>query len=186
MAWTASPGSVSRAVFTLLPQGRQLGQELHQTLLLGWLTVIGRGKGHQGGLGFADGMQEGTGSRPTRRWVSGSLISSRTASCSNSRSQGVDGNFTLQVERPTGAVTFTVGGATAPATFDWRMGKIQRGFRLNGASELVGIVSTEHLSLALGKRLVVVLTFDNASKTWSFWDGKEGSNLMEMSPGIPY
>ena len=59
MAESPGPGSVSRAVFTLLPQGRQLGQELLQALLLGWLTVIGRGKGHQGGLGLADGMQEG-------------------------------------------------------------------------------------------------------------------------------
>ena len=28
MAWPSGPGSVSRAVFTLLPQGGQLGQEL--------------------------------------------------------------------------------------------------------------------------------------------------------------
>ena len=61
MAGSPGPGSVSRAVFALLPQGRQLGQELLQALLLGWLTVIGRGNGHQGGLGFADGMQEGYG-----------------------------------------------------------------------------------------------------------------------------
>ena len=36
-----------------------MGQELLQALLLGWLTVIGGRKGHQGGLCFADGMQEG-------------------------------------------------------------------------------------------------------------------------------
>ena len=43
----------------MLPKDRQLGQELLQALLLGWLSVVGRGKGHQGGLGFADGMKEG-------------------------------------------------------------------------------------------------------------------------------
>ena len=96
------------------------------------------------------------------------------------------GKFTLQVERPTGAVAFTVGGAPAPATFRWQMGQIQRGFRLSAVSSLIGTVSTEQLSLALGGRLVVVFAFDNASKTWSFWDGKEGSNLMEISPGKPY
>ena len=96
------------------------------------------------------------------------------------------GKFTLQVERPTGAVAFTVGGVPAPATFRWQMGQIQRGFKLSAVSSLIGTVSTEQLSLALGGRLVVVFAFDNASKTWSFWDGKEGSNLMEISPGKPY
>ena len=52
---------MSRAVFALLPRGGQLGQELLQALLLDRLTVIGGGKGYQGGLGFADGMQEGYG-----------------------------------------------------------------------------------------------------------------------------
>ena len=59
MAWSPDPGSVGGTVFTLLPEGGQLGQELLQALLLGWLTVIGGRKGHQGGLCFADGMQEG-------------------------------------------------------------------------------------------------------------------------------
>ena len=54
---------MSRAVFAPLPEGGQLGQELLQALLLGWLTVIGRGNAHQGGLGFAVGMQEGYGIR---------------------------------------------------------------------------------------------------------------------------
>ena len=96
------------------------------------------------------------------------------------------GKFTLQVERPTGAVAFTVGDAPAPAAFDWRMGKIQRDFRLNGANQLVGMISTEQLSRALGGKLVAVFAFNNISKTWSFWDGKEGSSLTEIAPGKPY
>ena len=59
MAWPPGSGSVGGTVFTLLPQGGQLGQELLQILLLGRVTVVGRGNGHQRSLGFADVMQEG-------------------------------------------------------------------------------------------------------------------------------
>ena len=60
MAWSPDTGSVGGTVFTLLPEGGQLGQELLQALLLSWLTVIGGRKGHQGqACAIADGMQEG-------------------------------------------------------------------------------------------------------------------------------
>ena len=58
VAGVLGTGSVSRAVFTLLPQGGKPGQELLQTLLMGLVTAIGGRNGHQGCLGFADGMQE--------------------------------------------------------------------------------------------------------------------------------
>ena len=98
------------------------------------------------------------------------------------------GRFSIHVHRAQGVITFQVNNQAAAESWPaWRQGQVTTGFNLTAGGVSSRETDPGRLFAAL-PALVRAFNFDNATKSWSFFDpaAAEVSNLTRFIPQHPY